>query len=101
MRWLYNASFNLIQSALKEKKIKFLQLKGNSDTRASNIDKFKNGDIDIILLNSKYDGSGINLQETTDIVFYHKMTKETEMQIIGRARRIGREKILRLHYLNS
>ena len=95
----YNATFETIEELLKDNNINFTQLKGNSNTRSKNIDKFKNGNISVIFLNSNYDGSGINLQETTDIILYHKMSKELQTQIIGRARRIGRKKILRIHHL--
>ena len=97
----YNASFNSINKILKNNKIDFVQLKGNTVTRAKNIKMYKEGKLRVIFLNSKYDGSGINLQETTDIIFYHQMSKRNETQIIGRAQRIGRKNTLKLHYLIS
>lgn len=95
----FNASFGNIKKILEKSKIEFVQLKGNSSTRNKNIQEYKKGDVRAILLNSKYDGSGINLQETSDIIFYHPMSKTSETQIIGRARRIGRKNTLNLHYL--
>ncbi len=45
----------------------------------------------MIFLNGRFDGSGINLPETTDIILYHKTsTPEIETQVLGRALRLGR-----------
>ena len=44
-------------------------------------------------------GSGLNLQMTTDIIIYHKLTKSMEEQVIGRAQRIGRIDSLKVTYL--
>ena len=53
----------------------------------------------MIFLNSNCNGAGINLQEATDIILYHKMTETTQNQIIGRANRIGRLECLNVHHL--
>jgi hypothetical protein len=59
----------------------------------------KNNKCNILLLNAKYYGSGLNLQTTTDIIMFHRFNKNTEEQIIGRAQRIGREYELNVYYL--
>jgi len=51
------------------------------------------------MLNAQYNGSGLNLQETTDIILYHKFNKFSEEQIIGRANRMGRNDVLYVHQL--
>ena len=71
----YDASFNPICRVLKENKISFVLLKGSSRTRQRNIDKFKQGNIQVIFLNSNFNGAGINLPETTDLILYHKMSQ--------------------------
>ena len=44
--------------------------------------------------------SGIDLPETTDIILYHKMSnKNIEIQVLGRALRLGRKEPLYLHRL--
>lgn len=95
----YDASFEPICRVLRENKITYALLKGSSKTRQKNIDKFKNGEIQVIFLNSDFNGAGINLQETTDLILYHKMNQATRRQIIGRAERIGRTEPLRIHHL--
>ena len=74
-------------------------LKGSTKTIQKNIDMFKTGKLQVIFLNSNFNGAGINLQETTDMILYHKMPQSTYRQIIGRAERIGRKESLRVHHL--
>ena len=95
----YDASFEPICRVLQENKVSYALLKGSSKTRQKNIDKFKAGEIQVIFLNSDFNGAGINLQETTDLILYHKMSQVTRRQIIGRAERIGRKNPLRVHHL--
>ena len=77
------------------------EVKGASDTRARIISQFKTGEIRGIFLNANNNGAGINLQECTDIVFYHKMHPDVRTQVIGRAMRIGRKEALTVHTLTS
>ena len=51
------------------------------------------------MLNAKHYGSGLNLQMTTNIVIYHKMTPELENQVIGRGQRVGRTCSLQITHL--
>ena len=46
------------------------------------IENFKNGEITVLMLNAKFYGAGMNLQMATDIVIYHRFSKEMEEQII-------------------
>ena len=84
---------------LDTNKISFTLVKGSWQTRQGSIDSFKNGDIQVIFLNSKFNAAGINLQESTDIILYHTMDLSTQQQIIGRANRIGRTKPLNVHHI--
>lgn len=95
----YDASFQPICRVLEKNKIKYALLKGSSKTRQKSIDGFKKGQIQVIFLNSNFNGAGINLQETTDLILYHKMSQVARRQIIGRAERIGRKEPLRIHHL--
>jgi SNF2 family DNA or RNA helicase len=63
------------------------------------IENFKNNIINVLLLNTKYYGTGLNLQFATDIILYHRFTQEFEEQIIGRAQRMGRKFKLNIYYL--
>ena len=95
----HDGSFNSINSILKDNNIDCIQIRGNVKTIEKNLSSFKSGGINVIFLNSKYCGSGINLQEATDIILYHEMHFGSETQIIGRANRIGRKDVLNVHHL--
>ena len=95
----WDGTFNPIRNELHKSNIKFVEMKGSIHTRQKNITSFKQGNIKVIFLNSIFNGSGINLQETTDIIVYHKMGDSTLNQIIGRANRLGRTEPLHVHHL--
>jgi len=62
----------------------------------TNIVKYTQDDTQVVLLNSVSHGSGLNLQNTSDVILYHKMSPELEIQAIGRAQRPGRKTDLRI-----
>jgi SNF2 family DNA or RNA helicase len=74
-------------------------LSGTSTTINNSIENFKNGNKPIILLNTQYFGSGLNLEMTTDVIVYHKLSDVDLKQAIGRAQRIGRTRPLCVTYL--
>jgi hypothetical protein len=95
----YDYSFNSISAMLNENNISNSQIKGNIKKIEDTIEDFKNGSLRVIFLNTIFNGSGLNLQETTDIILLHNMDEYNLNQIIGRANRIGRTKSLNIHYL--
>jgi hypothetical protein len=95
----HDITFNSINNILKENDIISVQIRGNVKTTENNLNSFKNGDTNVIFLNSRYNGAGLNLQEATDIILYHEMNFNTETQILGRANRIGRNMPLNVHHL--
>ena len=92
----YSNSFIDISKLLDELKIKHNLIKGSSSVVTKTLRKFRNSDINVLLLNSKYHGSGINLENTDIIILYHKMSSDMEKQVIGRAQRIGRKNPLKV-----
>jgi superfamily II DNA or RNA helicase len=93
-------TYHIIESALKSTNLKYSEVKGTTQHKSNVLNKFRNGDLNIIFLNGRSDGSGINLPETTDIILYHKVgSKELETQLLGRALRLGRTNDLRVHRL--
>lgn len=95
----WDQTFTPIRNVLTNNGIDFIEVKGDVNTRKRNIDKYKSGQIRVIFLNSKFNGTGINLQETAGIIVYHKMCDSTLNQIIGRANRLGRIEPLKVHHL--
>jgi hypothetical protein len=93
----WDNTFNKIYNVIE--KYSFSELKGTVNQQYNIINNFKEGKIKILFLNSKNNGSGLNLQEVTDIILYHKMDERTVSQIIGRANRIGRNISLNVHHL--
>jgi len=95
----YDKSFNEIESFLQSSPYKYDKLKGSTTTINNKVENYKDGNIDILLLNSKYFGSGLNLENTTDMFLFHKMTETMEKQVIGRAQRPGRKSPLNVYRL--
>ena len=103
-----NFIFNMIVSAipltlvfmvLAQNDIEFSRLVGSVTRINSLIDRYRNGNLRVLMLNASHYGTGLNLENTTHLVFYHKMVDELEKQVIGRAQRSGRTKPLNVHYL--
>ena len=95
----FNESFVTIKKCLDEKKIAFLELRGTKEKRDNTIDLYKTGNVNVLLLNTIHSGAGLNLQETTDIIIYHRLHDYQKTQVLGRANRIGRKMNLNVHYL--
>ena len=95
----YENSFNEISSELTNKNITYSKLSGSSGRITNIIENYTNNKIKVLLLNAKHYGSGLNLQMTSDIVIYHRMTNDLEKQIIGRGQRMGRTSPLNIQYL--
>lgn len=94
----YDNGFINIATTLKKHNIKSSELKGNTQHMLNVLDKFKIGEIKVILLNTNFAGSGIDISCATDVILYHSMGLE-KYQAIGRAQRVGRTDILNIHYL--
>ena len=95
----YDNTFNNIIELFNINNIKFNRLAGSAGRIRNIINDYTNNKINILLLNAKYYGSGLNLQMTSDIIIYHRMNRELEEQLIGRGQRLGRTSQLKIHYL--
>lgn len=91
-------SFEKIKSILNDTNYKYELLKGNTSHMLNILNKFKTGEINIILLNTQYAGSGIDISDATDIIIFHNMGIDKQ-QAIGRAQRVGRTTELYIHNL--
>ena len=58
---------------------------GSSNTISKKIEKFNNGEKNILLLNTNHFGFGLNLEQTDEIIFFHKMERDMEKHALGRA----------------
>jgi len=95
----YDNSLSIIEKELQKNKITYDMLKGTGAHIMNTIKKFEQGNINVLLLNAHYCGSGLNLQSATDVIIYHELPTELETQVIGRAQRMGRSTNLNVYYL--
>lgn len=94
-KWLlFNDNTNVLiryQAYLESKGIKTHMLDGgNQLTIDKTLKEYKDGDIQVLLLNSMIEGAGMNLENTTHLLFMHKTEEVFVNQVIGRAQRYGR-----------
>lgn len=65
---------------------------GNSRDVDKVLSEFKeNPKVRIMLIDNVYFGVGLNIENTTDIIFFHNVDENTYKQLIGRAQRFGRK----------
>jgi hypothetical protein len=95
----HEGSFNAKMIGILDKyKVRYSRIKGTSASINKTLREYrgidlKPGDheIDILLINSRYFGAGLNLQNSSDIIILHRQGADLLHQIIGRAQRIGRK----------
>ena len=95
----YENSFGKITPYLIKYNLKFDYIKGNGNVIKCIVDRYKGTELDTLLVNTRNYGTGMNLENTTDIIMFHKFDTQLEQQIIGRAHRLGRTEPLNVHYL--
>ena len=95
----FSSLFNKYLKNFKSNNIKYGILKGNNNVINKRLRDFKSGKTRILLLNGKHYGSGLNLQDASDIIITHKISKDVETQVVGRANRMGRKGELNIHYI--
>lgn len=83
--------FNKIKKFLNNNDVKWGTISGNNKTIAKRLRDYTTGNLNVLLLNNNFFASGINLQNTTDIIILNYIDEYTMTQIIGRAQRIGRD----------
>ena len=94
----YDSGFVKLMTKLIECDISCSELKGNTSHMMNVLQKFKDGKLKVILLNTNFAGSGIDISYATDVIIYHSMGLD-KYQAIGRAQRVGRTDTLNIHYL--
>lgn len=95
----HDESFSGLKEIFTERGWEWNDMKGKREAREKSLSGFRSGESKILLLNSQVNSSGFNLPETTDIIFYHQVPEMLEVQVMGRALRIGRSKQLHVHHV--
>ena len=63
------------------------------------IREFGEGKHQVLCLNARHFGAGLNIEVATHVILFHRMAEEIEKQIIGRAYRFGRQAELEVIHL--
>jgi superfamily II DNA/RNA helicase len=98
-KWLiFNDNGNVLvryQELLLKRGIKAVMLDGgNQKLIEKTLKDYKEGDVQVLLLNSMIEGAGMNLENTTHLLFMHKTEEKFIEQVMGRAQRFGRKEQL-------
>jgi SNF2 family DNA or RNA helicase len=96
----YSKVFSKITALLKEHGTLYVELDGgNVNALDKVLNQYKLGNTRVLMLNSAFYGCGMNLENTTDIIFFHKTDLIMYEQVVGRAQRPGRTTRLAVHNL--
>lgn len=95
----FDSTFDVIEPILKSKSIEFERLQGTGAHIALVTRRYKTMNLNVLLANAENFGSGLNLENTSDVIMFHKFDSEVEKQVIGRAQRPGRKSPLNVWYL--
>ena len=95
----YDASFTKLEDSLDDANIKYSMLNGSQLRIAKLLREFKTGKYNVLFLNARNMGAGLNIESATHVMLFHRMSSELENQIIGRANRLGRTNPLEVVYL--
>lgn len=79
--------------------VRHAQLKGNGQHVVNVMNNYRGAGLDALLVNTTHYGNGLNLENTSDVILFHKLGAEIEHQVIGRAMRMGRTAPLNVWYL--
>lgn len=97
----YDGAFKL-QTDFKDMGVTAHRLVGTGPTIQKLIADHRSGKFQVLMINSKNFGSGLNLQYVDEIIIYHDVGKFVETQVIGRVCRMGRDSSkppIRVHQL--
>jgi SNF2 family DNA or RNA helicase len=89
--------FRLIHR-LEQERVTHAEMKGSTATMVKVLERFRNGELQVIMLNTYHAGSGIDISCATDVIMFHLMGDDG-IQAIGRAQRVGRTTPLHVHHL--
>jgi hypothetical protein len=99
----HDCTYNNLVPILEKKKIICKFLKGQATSINKTIEWYKEAttnEMKVLFLNAKFCGAGVNLENTTDMIIFHKMNEELTIQLIGRGQRFGRTDSLNVYQLH-
>lgn len=93
-----DSTFTRLTHKLAQEGITHMEIKGSTASMMHILERFRNGSLRVILLNTYHAGSGIDISCATDVVIFHSMGLD-KTQAVGRAQRVGRRETLHIHNL--
>ncbi|MBY0549408.1 MAG: DEAD/DEAH box helicase [Candidatus Obscuribacterales bacterium] len=89
----FTSMLDLVEQALIEREIRFVQLRGDTRDRALPVQQFQSGEFPVFLLSLKAGGVGLNLTAADVVIHYDPWwNPAVEEQATDRAHRIGQTK---------
>jgi SNF2 family DNA or RNA helicase len=96
----FTETLQLIQECMEQQKIPFTRLMGTYKQIHQTVMDFRTNDTQVLLINSSTNCAGLDLQFSTDLVFFHKiLDTKIQSQVAGRMQRVGREFNGNVHWL--
>jgi DNA polymerase III delta prime subunit len=96
----HDATFTEVKEALARAGARSTHVKGTSASIEKAILAYKRADgVDALIMDATNCGGGLNLENTTDVVLFHRFECNMEHQVVGRAQRPGRVDALNVWYL--
>ena len=93
----YDQQFKEILAHLRKHNITGATLSGSVTARQNILDSYTKGNLQVLILNSRMNGAGLNLQVTTDVVMWHSMPQNLTTQLVARAVRYGQKGEVTVH----
>ncbi len=89
----FTSMLGLIEAELKQRKIAYSKLTGQTRKRDEAIERFRSGEVGLFLISLKAGGVGLNLVEADTVIHYDPWwNPAVESQATDRAHRIGQDK---------
>jgi len=96
----FTQMLSIIEEQLKQHKISYCKLTGQTRKRDKVIESFKQGEADVFLISLKAGGVGLNLTEADTVIHYDPWwNPAAENQATDRAHRIGQDKAVFVYKL--
>jgi SNF2 family DNA or RNA helicase len=95
----HEASFKGLRDMLEARGVRCELLSGTGARVEKLRKQFREGKVQVLCMNARHVGAGINLEAATHVVLYHRMNMELEKQVVGRAVRFERAAELRVIHL--
>lgn len=96
----FTSMLELIEQELKDLRIDYVKLTGQTKDRQTPVDRFQNGEVPLFLISLKAGGVGLNLTAADTVIHYDPWwNPAVETQATDRAHRIGQDKVVFVYKL--